>query len=179
MKKAKIELSEVPPSVTSHEYVYSGEDITDSKYKDRDDVNNTWKLLPATRYTTAWTPIYCRLKTTGEKVAYDEFNHDANIFYLDEAVMQYASQKTAAVKGTWEAAFDKALKPALVAAGFMAIAAFAVMGVFNPEVFTKPWDDGFSKIFTVGCEFLSSLKISSAPFLGGLCLSSRSLSTCC
>ena len=53
--------------------------------------------------------------------------------------------------GTFEAAREKSWKPALVVAGFIAIAVFTLFGVFTPEVLTKPWAEGFSKIYTVGC----------------------------
>ena len=53
---------------------------------------------------------------------------------------------TPAQAGTWEAAREKTFRPALVAAGFIAIAAFTLLGMFAPQVFTVPWDDGFSKV---------------------------------
>lgn len=145
------EKTTVEKGETSHSVVYGSTDPADK--------TGVKKLLPSQNHTVAWIPHCCRDRVTGDMVEYTDENYGIDKFYVEEGPMRTKTMKTAARPGSLEDSFEKARAPSLVAAGFIAIAIFALIAVHSPEVFTVPWDDGFSKIFTVGCvEMFSGMK---------------------
>ena len=115
-------------------------------------------LMPGTTYTIAWKAIYCRSRKTGQKMRYLKDRKEED-YYLDESLITMAKMTTAAEVGTIRAAREKAWKPALGAAAFLTVAVMTLIGIFAPEAFTVPWDDGFSKIYSVGtADMFSGMK---------------------
>ena len=93
-----------------------------------------------TSYTIAWTAIYRRNRADGRTFKFRPGDKEfaeakrKNSFYLDESEMAHEKHRTAAKPGTYLAATEKSWSPALISAGFLAVAVFTLLGVFTPEV---------------------------------------------